>query len=56
MIGLKEPSTKASAPKKKKVKEPEFSPPKKVFRISKASLSDSSSASDGKKRNVGTQT
>lgn len=56
LIGLKEPSTKASVPKKKKAEVPEFAPPKKVFRISAASSSDSLSASDGKKRNIGTQT
>lgn len=27
LIGLKEPSTKASAPKKKRVEPPEFAPP-----------------------------
>uniref|UniRef100_K1PTD6 Uncharacterized protein n=1 Tax=Magallana gigas TaxID=29159 RepID=K1PTD6_MAGGI len=36
LLGLKEPSTKASTPKKR-VEEPEFAPPKKVFRIATAS-------------------
>lgn len=58
LIGLKEPSTKASVPKKKKAEVPEVASPKKVLvlRISAATSSDSFSASDGKKRDIGTQT
>lgn len=55
LIGLKEPSTRPSTPKKKKDYSPQFSSPKKVFRMDSSSATSSANDSE-KKKDVSTQT